>query len=375
MRAKLLLTLSMITFTTSAFSEPLVSPEVHADRTVTFRLKAPNVKEVLMRYDLGTNTMQRDDQGIWSTTTEPLEPDIYSYSFLVDGLRINDPANSFLKYSLIDTESQFHVPGPVTLPWEINDVPHGVVHRHHYLSKICNDERDLLVYTPPGYNPAGRQIYPVLYLLHGFSDAEDAWVDVGRVNVILDNLIARKQAKPMVVVMPLGYGTLHMLDGGWEAKHEGPAWWKIRDESFTKFHDSLPSEIFPLVEKNYRVATDRNSRAIAGLSMGGEQSLVFGLNGLDHFAWIGAFSSGGLKDIDFNQRFPNVNEKINRQLRLLWMSCGKEDKLFDSNQKFEQWLKAKGVVHTWVEQPGKHNFLMWRRALVEFAPLLFQEKR
>jgi len=359
----------------SAFSEPLISPEVHLDSSVTFRLKAPNAKEVMVPYNLGTNTMQRDEQGVWSVTTEPLEPDIYSYSFLVDGLRINDPANSFLKYSLIDTESQVHVPGPATLPWEINDVPHGVIHRHHYRSKICDDERDLLVYTPPGYNPAARKTYPVLYLLHGFSDAEDAWIDVGRANVILDNLIARKQAKPMVVVMPLGYGTLHMLDGGWEAKHWGPEWDKLRNDSFTRFHDSLLTEIMPTVEKNYRVSMDRTARAIAGLSMGGEQSLFFGLNGLDHFAWIGAFSSGGLKKIDFDQKFPDVNEKTNRQLRLLWMSCGKEDELFESNQRYEQWLTKKGIVHTWLEQPGKHNFLMWRRALIEFAPLLFQEKR
>ena len=365
----------MITLTTSAFAEPLVSPEVHPDRSVTFRLKAPNAKEVLMKYDLGTNTMQRDEQGVWSTTTELLDPDIYSYSFLVDGLRIYDPANSFLKYSLIDTESQFHVPGPSTLPWEINDVPHGVIHRHHYRSKICDDERELLVYTPPGYNPAARKTYPVHYLLHGFSDGENAWIDVGRANVILDNLIARKQAKPMVIVMPLGYGNLHMLDGGWQVKHEGPAWAKIHDDSFRKFRDSLLAEIIPDVEKNYRVSTDRAARAIAGLSMGGEQSLFFGLKGLDRFAWIGAFSSGGLNHIDFDQYFPNVNEKINHQLRLLWMSCGKEDKLFESNQRFEQWLTTKGIVHTWVEQPGKHNFLMWRRAIIEFAPLLFQEKR
>jgi enterochelin esterase-like enzyme len=375
MHAKPLVALCLFMFTATAFADPVVSPEVHPDRTVTFRLKAPNAKEVLVRYDLGTNTMQRDEQGVWSSTTEPLNPDIYSYSFLVDGLRINDPANSFLKYSLIDTESQFHVPGPSTLPWEINDVPHGVIHRHHYRSKICDDERDVLVYTPPGYNPTGHKTYPVLYLLHGFSDAEDAWVDVGRANVILDNLIARKQSKPMVVVMPLGYGTLHMLDGGWGVKHEGPEWEKLHDDSFTKFHDSLLTEIIPSVERNYRVATDRTARAIAGLSMGGEQSLFFGLNGLDHFAWIGAFSSGGLKNIDFDQKFPNVNEKTNHQLRLLWMSCGKEDQLFDSNQKLEQWLTSKGVAHTWVEQPGKHNFLMWRRALIEFAPLLFQDKR
>jgi|ERR1017187_3373998 enterochelin esterase family protein len=375
MAAKLPLALSLITLTTSAFSEPLVSPEVHPDRSVTFRLKAPNAKEVLMKYDLGTNTMQRDEQGVWSVTTEPLNPDIYSYSFLVDGLRIYDPANPFLKYNLIDTESQVHVPGPVTLPWEIDDVPHGVIHRHHYKSRICNDERELLVYTPPGYNPAARTTHPVLYLLHGFSDAENAWTDVGRANVILDNLIARKLAKPMVIVMPLGYGNLHMLDGGWQRKHEGPEWEKLHDDSFTKFHDSLFTEIIPDVEKNYRVSKDRTARAIAGLSMGGEQTLFFGLNGLDRFAWIGAFSSGGLKNIDFDQKFPTADEKVNKRLRLLWMSCGKKDELFDSNQKFEQWLTAKGVIHTWLEQPGKHNFLMWRRSLIDFAPQLFQEKR
>ena len=367
--------MSLITLTTSAYSEPLISPEVYPDRSVTFRLKAPNAKEVLVRSDLGTNTLQRDEQGVWSVTTEPLEPDIYSYSFLVDGLRIYDLANPFLKTSLIDTESQLHVPGPAALPWEINDVPHGVIHRHHYRSKICDDERDLLVYTPPGYNPAARKTYPALYLLHGFSDAEDAWIDVGRANVILDNLIARKQAKPMVIVMPLGYGTLHMLDGGWQAKHWGPEWEKLRDDSFTRFHESLLTEIIPDIEKNYRVSTDRSARAIAGLSMGGEQSLFFGLNDLDRFAWIGAFSSGGLKKIDCDQKFPNANKKVNSRLRLLWMSCGKEDELFDSNQRFEQWLKLKGIVHTWLEQPGGHNFLMWRRSLVEFAPLLFQGKR
>jgi len=375
MRAKLPLAMSLITLTASAFSEPLVSPEAHPDRSVTFRLKAPNAKEVLVRSDLGTNTLQRDEQGVWSVITEPLEPDIYSYSFLVDGLRIYDLANPFLKTSLIDTESQLHVPGPAALPWEINDVPHGVIHRHHYRSKICDDERDLLVYTPPGYNPAARKTYPALYLLHGFSDAEDAWIDVGRANVILDNLIARKQAKPMVIVMPLGYGTLHMLDGGWQAKHWGPEWEKLRDDSFTRFHESLLTEIIPDIEKNYRVSTDRSARAIAGLSMGGEQSLFFGLNDLDRFAWIGAFSSGGLKKIDCDQKFPNANKKVNSRLRLLWMSCGKEDELFDSNQRFEQWLKLKGIVHTWLEQPGRHNFLMWRRSLIEFAPLLFHEGR
>jgi len=357
----------------SAFAEQSVWPEVHPDRSVTFRLNAPNATDVVVRCEGKTTPMQKDEQGIWSVTTEPFEPDIYSYSFLVDGLRINDPRNPFLKYNLVDTESQFHVPGPATLPWEINDVPHGVIHRYHYHSKIIGDERDVLVYTPPGYDPTSRKRYPVLYLLHGFSDAENAWVDVGRANVILDNLIARKQAKPMLVVMPLGYGNMQILVGGWQASHQ-PNWRQLRDDSFTKFHDSLLKEIVPMVGSNYRVNANRADRAIAGLSMGGEQSLVFGLNAPMPFAYIGAFSSGGLKT-DFDKLFPQLDDKVNKQLRLLWIACGKEDGLFESNEKFVEWLNTKGVVHTWVAEPGRHSFLAWRRFLVEFAPLLFRGKQ
>ena len=356
-----------------AVAEPIVSPEVHPDRSVTFRLKAPTATGVVVRCEGKVWPMEKDTNGVWSVTSAPLAPDIYSYSLLVDGLRINDPGTPFLKPNLIDTESQVDVPGPGTLPWEINDVPHGVIHRHHYKSKIIGDERDVLVYTPPGYDPAARRIYPVLYLLHGFSDTEDAWIDVGRANVILDNLIARKQAKPMLVVMPQGYGNMHILDGGWQASHQ-PGWQQLHDDSFAKFHDSLFAEIIPLVESNYRVNSDRTARAIAGLSMGGEQALLFGLDAPMSFAWIGAFSSGGLKT-DFDKKFPHLDDKVNSQLRLLWIACGKEDGLFESNQKFDEWLKDKGVIHTWKETPGRHSFLVWRRNLAEFAPLLFQQKR
>jgi enterochelin esterase-like enzyme len=373
MRVRSLIAMALTIFSIRALAEPLVSPEVHPDRSVTFRLNAPSATGAVVGCNDQIMPMQKDDQGVWSVTTDPLDPDIYSYSFLVDGLRINDPANPFLKHSLIDTESQVHVPGPLTLSWEINNVPHGVVHHHHYRSTIIGDERDLLVYTPPGYDPTSRKTYPVLYLLHGFSDAEDAWIDVGRANVILDNLIARKQAKPMIVVMPLGYGNDQILVGGWEASH-GSHWKQIHDDSFAKFRNSLFDEIIPLVERSYRVSTDRTARAIAGLSMGGEQSLMFGLGAPDRFAWIGAFSTGGL-DIDFDEKFPGVNDRINGRLRLLWIACGKEDEKFENNQKFSQWLTTKGVVHTWVETPGRHSFLVWRRNLAEFAPLLFQGKR
>ena len=149
---------------------------------------------------------------------------------------------------------------------------------------------------------------------------------------------------------------------------------KNRDDSFAKFHDSLLNEIISEAERSYRVSVTPSARAIAGLSMGGEQSLLFGLNEPGRFVWIGAFSSGGLKT-NFDKRFPNVNKRVNRQFRLVWIACGKEDKLFESNQGFEQWVDTKGVAHIWVAEPGRHSFLVWRRFLAEFAPLLFQGKR
>jgi enterochelin esterase-like enzyme len=176
-----------------------------------------------------------------------------------------------------------------------------------------------------------------------------------------------------LVVMPLAYGNMQILAGGWQASRK-PNWHQVHDDSFNKFYDSLLNEIIPLVESNYRVSANRAARAIAGLSMGGEQSLVFGLNAPMPFAWIGAFSSGGLKT-DFDTLFPHLDDKVNGRLRLLWIACGKDDGLFESNLKFEEWLNTKGVVHTWVAAPGRHSFLVWRRCLAEFAPLLFEGKK
>ncbi len=354
----------------SASAQMLVSPEVHPDGRVTFRLRAPNAKEVLLRCE-GTKAgpMQKGEGGVWSITTEPMKPDIYAYSFQVDGLRTIDPANPLLKYNLLNTDSQVHVLGPATLPWEINNVPHGVVHRHLYRSAIVGDDCPFLVYTPPGYDPAAQESYPVLYLLHGYSDAENAWVSVGCANVILDNLIAQGKAKPMLIVMPLGYGNKEVIANGWAGLSKSGAW----QDSIVKFRDVLLNEVMPQVEKAYRVSTDRNARAIAGLSMGGTQSLFIGLNALDRFAWIGAFSSGGL-DADFGKTYPSASESANAQLRLLWIACGRQDGLTGINQKLVDWLKSKDVKLTWTQTPGGHSFTVWRRYLAELAPLLFQEK-
>jgi enterochelin esterase family protein len=193
----------------------LVSPEVHPDNTVTFRLRAPNAHDVkLAREGTDPVAMHRDDQGVWSVTTAPLPPDYYGYSFMVDGERTLDTFNHGLVPNLITPGNYVHVPG-TSLSWEITDVPRGEIHHHFYKSTVADDERDYYVYTPPGYNPAAKTTFPVLYLLHGFSDDASGWTAVGHMNVILDNLIAQGKARAMIVVMPLGYGTLEIVRNGW----------------------------------------------------------------------------------------------------------------------------------------------------------------
>jgi enterochelin esterase-like enzyme len=346
----------------------LVTPEVHSDNSVTFLFRAPNAQEVkLAREGAEAAPMQKDDKGVWSVNTAPLPPDYYGYSIIVDGVRTIDPYNHLLKPNLLATESMVHVQGPPSLSWETNDVPRGEVHRHFYNSAVTGDQRDFYVYTPPGYDPTAKTTYPVLYLLHGFSDDASGWTSVGRANVILDNLIAQKKAKPMIVVMPLGYGTMEMIRLGWNSWSHTD----VRDRNFARFREALLTEVMPKVESEYQVTKDRNSRAIAGLSMGGSESLLTGLNHLDRFAWIGAFSSGGIPE-DFEKDFPGLDAKANQQIRLLWIACGTEDRLITLNRNLREWLKTKDVQHTDIETPGMHTWMVWRRNLTEFAGLLFR---
>lgn len=346
----------------------VVSPEVHADKSVTFRFRAPNAKEVMLAREGAERVpMQKDGQGVWSVTTPPLEPDFYGYSFVADGVSLIDPSNPLMKPNLLNTQSMVHVPGPSSLPWEVNNVPRGALHRHFYRSEVVGDDRDYYVYTPPGYDPQGRTQYPVLYLLHGFSDDARGWTDVGRAHVILDNLIAQKKAKPMLVVMPLGYGAPEIVT---RTGMRNP---QLRMRNFERFREALLAEMIPQVERAYRVSRQREHRAIAGLSMGGAGSLYVGLNALDRFAWIGAFSSGGLGE-DLDATFPGLDAKANEKLRLLWIACGTEDRLLEGNRKFREWLNSKQVRHTWTETPGAHTWMVWRRYLAEFVPLLFGNK-
>jgi enterochelin esterase-like enzyme len=345
----------------------LVTPDVHPDGSVTFRFRAPNAQEVkLAREGTEPVAMQKDDAGVWSVTTAPLPPDYYGYSFVVDGVRSLDPYNHGLVPNLISPGNYVHVPGP-SLPWEVNDVPRGEVHHHFYKSAVADDQRDFYVYTPPGYDPKAKTTYPVLYLLHGYSDDASGWTAVGRANVILDNLIAQGKAKPMIVVMPLGYGTMQIITLGWGAWGHTD----VRDKNFSNFRQALLTEVMPQVEGEYRVTKDRSARAIAGLSMGGSESLLTGLNNLDKFAWVGAFSSGGIPD-DFEKDFPGLDARANQQLRLLWIACGTEDRLITVNRNFREWLKTKGIQHTDIETPGMHTWMVWRRNLTEFTGLLFR---
>jgi len=347
----------------------IVSPEVQADGHVTFRFADPNASKVEVEIE-GENThtpMQKDDHGIWSVTIGPLQPDIYGYSFLADGVALIDPSNPLMKPNLLGAQSAVHIPGPPTLPWEVNQVPHGVVHHHFYYSKIANDHRDFYVYTPPDYFADTKIEYPVLYLLHGFSDDASGWTAVGRANVILDNLIAEGKAKPMIIVMPLGYGDYDIIRRGWDS-------WSDKDlarRNLSKFTDILLAEVMPQAEGMYRIRKDRESRAIAGLSMGGAESLLTGLNHLDQFAWVGAFSSGGIDLQTFGAEFPRVDANANQKLKLLWIACGTKDKLIKINREFKSWLKDKGVQFTDVETPGMHTWMVWRRNLAALAPLLF----
>jgi enterochelin esterase-like enzyme len=368
-RISLLLAIPLWAQTTPAPAPPK-SPDVQTDRSIIFRFRAPNAKEVLLSREGTTRIpMTRDEQGVWSVQTEPLEPDYYGYSFVADGVTLSDPNHSLLKPNLLNVQSMVHVPGPPSLPWEIAEVPHGVVEHRFYKSAIIGDQRDYYVYTPPGYDPAAKVQYPVLYLFHGFSDDASGWTAVGRANVILDNLIAQGKARPMLVVMTLGYGAPEVVERGGSGLRDPD----LRATNYDRFRDALFTEVMPAIEKSYRVSKDRRSRAVAGLSMGGAESLYVGLNALDRFAYIGSFSAGGSVE-DYPRTFPSLDAKSNAQIRLLWIACGTEDRLIEPNRKFRDWLTSKGVDHVDIETPGMHTWMVWRRNLAAFAPLLFQEK-
>jgi enterochelin esterase-like enzyme len=340
---------------------PVVSPEVHADRTVTFRIRAPKAGEVFLNGEWrggGRLAMTKDEQGLWSLTVGPLEPDVYGYSFVIDGLVLTDPSNPVLKPMRSPRTSVVEIPGDPPGLHEWSDVPHGTVRLHEYVSKALGRRRSLRVYTPPGYDQKPETQYPVLYLLHGSGDNEATWTAFGRAHLISDNLLAQGKARAMIIVMPDGHAVV------------GP---EARARNVESFGRDLLEDVLPYVEGNYRAKTDRESRAIAGLSMGRGQSLILGLNHLDRFSWVGGFSSALWNPETVLASALADPAATNAKVNLLWMACGKEDSLSKNSAQLSEVLKEKGIHHDCRLTEGNHSWPVWRRYLGEFLPLLFRE--
>jgi enterochelin esterase-like enzyme len=358
-----LLLASTLAFAQTSRVDTLVSPEVLPDRRVTFRVRAPKASEVSLFGDwMMPNTQQamtRDDRGVWSTTLGPLEPGLAIYTFTVDGVTTPDPVNPRIKLRARTSASLVDVPGHPPELWEARDVPHGAVEVNWEKSKVTGDTRAYYVYTPPGYEPSRSMRYPVLYLLHGNNDTAAGWTDVGKANFILDNLLTEKKALPMIIVMPWGHA----------APYAGS-----QSNNTASFERYLIEEVIPQVEKKYRVARGRENRAIVGLSMGGGHALQIGLSHLELFSAVAAFSSA--VPGNFESRFKpllDAPDGTNKKLKHLWIGCGRQDPAFERNQKLSELLTAHKVRNTFYPTEGLHNFAVWRRYLVEVAPLLFRK--
>ena len=342
--------------------QSIISPEIHNDRRATFRVRAPQAKlvEVNAGFAQGNQPMKKDENGLWSTTLGPIEPDIYEYTFLVDGLQVVDPSNAWLKVWLRNSKNLVEIPGDKPMFYEEQQVPHGTVHIHKYLSKSLDVTRELYVYTPPGYETNRETEYPVLYLFHGFGDSADAWTVVGRANLIMDNLIAKNKTKPFIIVMPYGH-----------TPSSPPVMQSIG--RYAAYEKDLVEDVIPYVRKCYRVSTGQKDRAVAGLSMGGGQSLTIGLGNLDLFGWVGAFSSA-IPEQDLGKLLAEP-ESINEKLELLWIGCGRKDFLIEANQKFLERLKTEKIKHVGNITEGAHEWRIWRNYLNELAPLLFKQDK
>jgi enterochelin esterase family protein len=352
---------------------PLRSHEVHPDRSITFRFKDAAATKVELNLEGVAKPipMTKGKGGIWTYHTQPLAPEIYFYSFLDGGEPRIDPENHGIVSNLFFPASEtVAVPGETPQPWDETAVPHGSLHVHRYTSKIAlglpANQEEVVVYTPPGYDAHAPKPYPVLYLLHGWSGVAQGWTSDQQANFILDNLLAEGKIRPMVVVMPLGYGDMSFVESGWDVWND-PA---VVDRNTQLFMSMLTAEIMPLAEGAYHISRDREGRAITGLSMGGLEALDTGLHNTDKFAWIGGFSSA-VHNLDYEHQLAALDPKT-ADLKLLWIACGTEDGLIDANRKMIAFLKAKGMLVTQIETPGLHDSLVWRDNLIHFAPLLFQ---
>lgn len=343
----------------------LESPVVHSDRTATFRVRATNAQNVELsgQFLKGNQPMARETNGVWSITVGPIEPNLYPYHFVIDGVGVADSANQDLfpnerfKSSLVD------IPGDTPSLHSIQEVPHGELTYAFYPSKTLGRTRPLIVYTPPGYRRDDAR-YPVLYLVSGTTDTEETWFKVGRANFILDNLIAQRKAVPMILVMPYG----NMMMGSPMPNSPQVA------DMYQVFSEELTRDILPYVEGNYRVLRDRDKRAIAGFSRGGGQSLFTGFQHLDQFAWIGSYSAYLTPEV-FEKYFADAASHAgatNEKLRLLWLGVGRTDFLNPQAVAFDDYLKGKGIAHRSLITEGGHTWMNARHYLAETLQLYFQ---
>jgi enterochelin esterase family protein len=361
-------------------NDTLISPEVTSNRMVTFRLFAPKALEVTLRGDWMEASepvkLTKDEQGVWSVSVGPLQPDFYSYSFNVDGVRTLDPKNASIKQGVSSLDNMFFVPGEEAAFEDNKAVPHGEIRNVWYQSSTLSMQRRMHIYTPPGYD-TGKNKYPVLYLLHGGGDEDSGWSTIGRAGFILDNLLAAKKARPMIVVMPNGSlprpANFPVMTPGVTPSPEVLAAMTALQERFTS---ELLKDIIPYVEKNYRVMASRESRAIAGLSMGGGQTTRVITTSPQSFAYVGVWSAGvgPQTAADFEARsaaFLNNPEKINKQIKLFSISVGDKDFTFAGSKNLSEILKKRGIKNELHVSGGGHTWINWRRYLSEFVPLLF----
>jgi enterochelin esterase-like enzyme len=356
-------------------------PRVHADRRVTFRIKAVDAKQIQVQpggadngLGKGPFPMERDGESNWTCTTPPAVPGFHYYWLLVDGVAVNDPGSeTFFGYG--KPTSGVEVPEKEVDFHDVKDVPHGEVRALWYHSRVTGSPRRAFIYTPPGYDADPGRRYPVLYLQHGAGEDERGWTNQGRANFVLDNLIAAGKAKPMIVVMDNGYAIKPTPPPAPTAGSTQPAAPRF---DFRGFEEVLLNELIPKVDATYRTIADRDHRAMAGLSMGGMQTLQIAPSHLDIFSYIGSFSGPPLNGFDpatsYNSAFKDA-AAFNSKARLLWLGAGSgEERFATAIKSMHTKLDAAGIKHVVFESPGTaHEWQTWRRSLYDFAPRLFRD--
>lgn len=343
---------------------------INKDNTVTFEFDASSAKTVELKIDdpnPSAYKMKKGKNDFWNVTTKQLTPDIYSYHYIVDGLKVIDLTNPNIKAGTEVYANIVEIPGK-SPRFDEQSGTLGTLHNHSYLSSSLGTFRNLVIYTPKEYDANPRKKYPVLYLRHGGGDDEQSWSSAsGKAHIILENLLLKNQAVPMLIVMTNG-----LTDGSWGTASS--------PEGLALLETELLQDVIPLVESHYRINTDRNHRAIAGLSMGGGQSFVIGLRNLETFSWIGEFSSGLLSAVEFNPEtyIPDFNSKsqaINEALKLLWISCGTDDPRIVGHRQLAANLSNNKIEHIYNETPGGHEWAVWRKELHLFFQELFTHKK